>query len=88
MSASDAQIGQKRIEDLTIREIDMVYSLMRVGGWSDSEISRVYKVSVEDVHNVFDNYPQLRESCLRNPADSDEGDRGSGLMVISIPGSM
>ena len=67
MRASEAQAGQKRIEDLTLREIDMVYSLMRLGDWSDSEISRVYKVSVDDVHKVFDNYPQLREVCLRNP---------------------
>src|ERR1035437_3172218 len=68
MNASEAQVGQKRIEDLTLREIDMVYSLMRVQDWSDSEISRVYKLSVDDVHKVFDNYPQLREAVLRNPS--------------------
>jgi len=67
MNASEAQIGQKRIEDLTLREIDMVYSLMRVGDWSHLEIGRVYKLSVDDVHKVFDNYPQLREAFLRNP---------------------
>jgi hypothetical protein len=58
---------KKQIEDLTLRELDMVYSLVRIGDWPDSEISRVYKLSVDDVHKVFDNYPQLREACLRNP---------------------
>ena len=67
MNASAAQAGQKRIEDLTQREIDMVYSLVRIGEWADSEIGRVYKLSVDDVHKVFDNYPQLGEAVLRNP---------------------
>jgi len=67
MNASEAQTGQKRIEDLSLRELDMVYSLMRVGDCSDSEIGRVYKLSVDDVHEVFDNYLQLREAFLRNP---------------------
>ena len=44
-----------------------MYSLMRLGDWPDSEISRVYKLSVDDVHKIFDSYPQLREACLRNP---------------------
>src|SRR5450631_1808552 len=67
MNTTATQVKQKRIEDLTLHEVDMVYSLMRVGDWSDLEISRVYKLSVDDVHKVFDNYPQLREACLRNP---------------------
>ena len=67
MKTKEAQTKQKRIEDLTRRELDMIYSLMRVGDWSDSEIGRVYKLSMDDVHKVFDNYPQLREACLRNP---------------------
>src|SRR5665213_2281445 len=67
MNTSEAQSKQKRIGDLTLREIDMVYSLMRVQDWSASEISRVYKLSADDVHEVFDNYPQLREEFLRNP---------------------
>ena len=67
MNASEAQTKQKRIEGLTLREIDMVYSLMRVQDWSDLEIGQVYKLSVEDVHKIFDNYPQLREEFLRNP---------------------
>jgi hypothetical protein len=67
MNASEAKTGQKQIQDLTLREVDMVYSLMRLGDWPDSEISRVYKLSVDDVHKIFDSYPQLREACLRNP---------------------
>ena len=67
MDTTATKSKQKRIEELTLRELDMVYSLMRIGNCSDSEISRVYKLSVEDVHKVFDNYPQLREACLKNP---------------------
>src|SRR5450759_1086170 len=67
MNASETQTKQKRIEDLTLREVDMVYSLMRLGDWPDSEIGRVYKLLVDDVHKIFDSYPQLREACLRNP---------------------
>jgi hypothetical protein len=67
MNTTATQAKQKHIEELTLREVDMIYSLMRVGDWSELEISRVYKLSVDDVHKVFDNYPQLREACLRNP---------------------
>jgi hypothetical protein len=61
MKTKEAQTKEKRIENLTLRELDMVYSLMRVRDWSDLEIGRVYKLSVDDVHKVLDNYPQLRE---------------------------
>src|ERR1035437_3765376 len=64
---TDNHGGKRQVKDLTLHEFDMVYSLMRVGDWSDSEIGRVYKLSVDDVHKVFDNYPQLRAACLRNP---------------------
>src|ERR1039457_5205190 len=66
MKALGSQPGRKRIEDITLHELDIVYSLMRVGDWSDPEISRVYKLSIDDVHKVFDSYPQLREGVLRN----------------------
>ncbi len=55
MKASEAQTKQKRIENLALREPDMVYSLMRVQDWPDLEISRVYKLSVDDVNEIFDN---------------------------------
>jgi hypothetical protein len=67
MKTKEAQTIQKRIEDLTLRELDRIYSLVRIGDWPDKEISRVYTLSVDDVHKVFDNYPQLRAACLRNP---------------------
>ena len=67
MKTKEAQTKQKRIEDLTLDELDMVYSLVRVQDWPDSEIGRVYKLSADDVHKIFDSYPQLREECLRNP---------------------
>jgi hypothetical protein len=54
MSTSGSQTKQKRIEDLTLRELDMVYSLVRVGDWPHEEISRVYKLSVNDVSKIFD----------------------------------
>jgi hypothetical protein len=68
MNTTATQTKQKRIEDLTLHEVDIVYSLMRVGDWSDLEIGRVYKLSMDDVHEVFDNYIQLREAVLRNPS--------------------
>jgi hypothetical protein len=64
MKTKDAQTKQKRIEDLTLDELDMVYSLVRVQDWPHMEIGRVYKLSVDDVHKVFDNYPQSREAFL------------------------
>jgi hypothetical protein len=67
MKTKEAQPKQKRIEDLTLHELDRIYSLVRIGDWPDSEIGRVYRLSVDDVHEVFDNYPQLREEVLRNP---------------------
>jgi hypothetical protein len=59
IKTKDAQTKHKRIEDLTLDELDMVYSLMRVQDWPDVEIGRVYKLSVEDVYKIFDSYPQL-----------------------------
>ena len=56
MNSSETQTKQRRIEDLTQREIDMFYSLVRIGEWADLEIGRVYKLSVDDVHKLFDNY--------------------------------
>jgi hypothetical protein len=68
MSASDAQTGQKRIEDLTLHEFDMVYSLVRIGDWKDSEIGRVYRLSEEDVRKVFNNYQELLAAAEKIPS--------------------
>ena len=59
MKTKEAQTKQKRIEDLTLVELDMVYSLVRVQDWPDSEIGRVYKLSVDDVHKIFESYRPL-----------------------------
>jgi hypothetical protein len=40
MKTSETQTKQKRIEDLTLQELDMIYSLVRVGDWWDGEIAR------------------------------------------------
>jgi len=45
----------------------MIYSLVRVGNWPDSEIARVYKLPEGDVRKVFDNYIELWEMIGRNP---------------------
>src|ERR1700730_19064993 len=68
---TDIRGGKRQIKDLTLHELDMVYSLVRVGSWSDSEIGRVYKLSVDDVNKAFDNYAQLREAFLRNPPHNE-----------------
>jgi hypothetical protein len=67
MKTKEAQTKQKRIEDLTLDELDMVCALMRVQDWPDVESSRVYMLSVDDVHKICDNYPQLREAFLNKP---------------------
>src|ERR1019366_4963550 len=67
MKTKEAPTKLKGIEDLSLRELDRIYSLVRIGDWPDKEIGRVYRLSEEDVRKVFDNYPQLREACLRNP---------------------
>ena len=53
---------QKRIEDLTLREVDMVYSLARIGNWQDSDIARVYRLAEIDVRRVFSDYVELRKA--------------------------
>jgi hypothetical protein len=66
MKTRETQTKQKRIEELTLRELDMVYSLARIGDWPDSQIGRVYKLSEGDVRKVFDNYVELREMLKGN----------------------
>jgi hypothetical protein len=66
MNASEAKTGQKRIEDLTLKEVDMIYSLARVGEWTDVEIGRRYCISQADVRRVVDNYEELRGAVQKN----------------------
>ena len=73
MKTRETQTKQKRIEDLTLLELDMIYSLVRVGDWPDAEIARRYKIMESDVRKVVESYVELRRSAVRNP--SDEGPR-------------
>jgi hypothetical protein len=66
MKTRETPTKQKRIEELTLRELDMVYSLLRIGDWPDSQIGRVHKLSEADVRKVFDNYLELREMLEKN----------------------
>src|ERR1039457_4532410 len=66
MNASEAQIGHKRIEDLTLKEVEMIYSLARVGEWTELEIGRRYGISQADVRKVIGNYMELRGAVQEN----------------------
>ena len=69
MRASEAQIRQKRIGDLALKEVDMIYSLARVGEWKDVEIGRRYGISQADVRTVVDHYEELRKTAESHPRD-------------------
>jgi hypothetical protein len=58
---------QKRIEEFTLCELDMVYSLARIGNWQDSDIARVYRLSEFDVKRVFNDYVELRRALEIRP---------------------
>ena len=62
MNTSQTQTKQKRIDDLSLHELDMVYSLARIGNWQDSDIARVYCLSEFDVRRVFSDYVELRRA--------------------------
>ena len=69
MNASEAQTGQKRIEDLALKEVDMIYSLARVGEWKDIDIGRRYGISRADVRTVVDYYEELWKTAESHPRD-------------------
>lgn len=56
----------KRIEELSLREIDMVYSLGRTG-WSSAEIGRRYRISESDAQKLVEDYVELRQWRIANP---------------------
>jgi len=66
MIAANIQPNLKRIEDLSLREIDMVYSLSRIGR-SCPEIGKRYRISESDVRKVVEDYVELRELCKTRP---------------------
>jgi hypothetical protein len=51
----------KRIEDLSVQELDRIYSLSRMGEWTSPEIAHRHKIRENDVWEVVRNYDQLRE---------------------------
>ena len=67
MIATNIQPALKRIEDLSLRELDMVYSLSRIG-WSYPDISKRYRISESDVGKIVDDYVELRELCKARPS--------------------
>jgi hypothetical protein len=66
MTKTDVKTEKKQISDLTLRELDRIYSLVRIGDWRDAEIGRAYRLSEDDVRKVFDNYLELREMLEKN----------------------
>jgi hypothetical protein len=70
MIAANVQPALKRIEDLTLRELDMAYSLSRIG-WSCPVIGKRYGISESDVRKLVDDYVELRKLCeTRRSAES------------------
>jgi hypothetical protein len=68
MNASEAQAKQKGIEDLTLHQLDLAYSLSRTG-WSCPEIGRRQGISEADVRIALDNYVDLRRLCQERPTE-------------------
>jgi hypothetical protein len=60
MNRCQTRTEQKQIVDLTLNELDMIYSLARIGNWQNSDIARVYGLSESDVRRVFSDYVELR----------------------------
>jgi len=58
----------RRIEDLSLKEIDMTYSLSRCG-WSYKDIGRKYGISENDARTVANNYEALRKICELKPPE-------------------
>jgi hypothetical protein len=57
----------RQIKDLTQHELNIIYSLVRIGDWPDLEIGRVYKLAAGDVRRIFDDYVDLLEAAEKNP---------------------
>jgi hypothetical protein len=75
MKSTRTQTKHKRIDELTSRELDMVYSLVRIGNWSDSDIARRYKIPESEVRKVSENYVELRklsECCAHQVLPSNK----------------
>jgi transposase len=66
MIATNVQPALKRIEDLSLRELDMAYSLSRIGR-SCGDIGKRYRISESDVRKIIEDYAELRELCKARP---------------------
>ena len=62
MIAANIQPALKRIEDLSLRELDMAYSLSRIGR-PYADIGKRYRISESDVRKIIEDYAELRELC-------------------------
>jgi hypothetical protein len=61
------QPQKRQITDLTQSELDMIYSLTRIGDWHPAEIGQKYKLSEADVGKVFSDYVELRKMLTQQP---------------------
>jgi hypothetical protein len=66
MIATKIQPQLKRIEDLSLRELDMAYSLSRIGR-SYPDIGKRYRISESDVRKIVEDYVELRKLCEAKP---------------------
>jgi hypothetical protein len=67
MIATNIQPALKRIEDLSLRELDMAYSLSRIGR-SYADIGKRYRISEGDVRKIVEDYVELRRLCEARPS--------------------
>jgi DNA-binding MarR family transcriptional regulator len=65
INTTNMQPKLKRPEDLTLNDLDMIYSLSRIGDWSGAEIGRRYGISASDVKKIVEDYVGLRKLCER-----------------------
>jgi len=71
MIATNVQPALKRIEDLSLRELDMAYSLSRIGR-SYPDIGKRYRISESDVRKIVEDYVELRELCKAKPVGESQ----------------
>ena len=83
MIKKDVHSEQKEIRHLTQHEVNMIYSLVRIGEWADSEIGRVYRLPEGDVRRVFNNYEELLAEAEKRPFEQVRQD--PSLEMIEKP---
>lgn len=68
MKTSQERAEQRQVENLSLKEVDMIYSLACIGEWTALEIGRRYRIPESDVRKVAENYAELRRTCERKPS--------------------